>query len=117
MKNLLILVLFVLATVASYASQATAMVGQTITISVTNDGTPPFGYQWRKDGTAIPGATAATLVVGPAVLASAGTYQVVVSNPSGSTLSDNAVLTVIPTPPLILAPTKATTSFGNASTK
>jgi Concanavalin A-like lectin/glucanases superfamily/Immunoglobulin I-set domain len=58
----------------------------------------PLGYQWLFNGSPIPGATAATLVVTNAQLANAGNYSVQVSNVIGITISTNAPLQVSPLP-------------------
>ena len=62
--------------------------------SVTASGTPPFAYQWRKDGTNVSGATDATLMLTSVSASAGGIYSVVVSNAAGSVTSSNAVLTV-----------------------
>src|SRR5204863_8035627 len=51
---------------------------------------------------AIPGATNASLTLGNVQLYQSGTYNVVITNGTGSAISSNAVLTVqaIPPPPL-----------------
>jgi cyclophilin family peptidyl-prolyl cis-trans isomerase len=51
-------------------------------------------YQWRRNGTAITGATSSTLVIPGATAANAGTYTVVVSNAAGSATSNPALLTI-----------------------
>lgn len=75
-------------------------VGGQFTLAVTASGTGTLTYQWLKDGSPIPNATASTLVVSSAQPANAGTYNVRVSNPGGDTLSASAVVTV-GTPPTI----------------
>ena len=79
---------------SAVASSGTATVGQSVTFSVTVNGTAPFTYQWYKDGAAINGANRATYAIGAAAKPDAGTYTVVVANSAGSTTSDSAVLTV-----------------------
>ena len=76
------------------SATAAATVGQAVTFSVTEDGTPPFTYQWYRDGTPIAGATAASYQISRVGMADAGTYCAFLANPAGSTTSDNAVLTV-----------------------
>jgi M6 family metalloprotease-like protein len=74
--------------VASVASPAAFAVGVA--------GTPPFGYQWRFNGTNIPGSTAPSLIIPGVVPAHAGPYSVFVTNAYGSATSASATLTVIP---------------------
>ena len=76
------------------SATAAATVGQAVTFSVTEDGTPPFTYQWYRDGTAIAGATAASYQISRVGMADAGTYCAFIANTAGSTTSDNAVLMV-----------------------
>ncbi|MFO0972916.1 MAG: GEVED domain-containing protein [Phycisphaerae bacterium] len=57
-------------------------------------GTPTLGYQWRKGGSNIGGATASQYTIASTALADAGNYDVVVTNGSGSVTSSDAVLTV-----------------------
>ncbi|HKQ75856.1 MAG TPA: pectinesterase family protein [Blastocatellia bacterium] len=75
------------------ASQ-TAPVGSNVTFSVVANGTAPLGYQWKKNGSDIPGATGATLTLTNVQLTDAGSYSVVVSNSVGATTSNPANLTV-----------------------
>lgn len=81
----------------------TVAAGQPASFSVTATGNPAPSYQWRKGGVEISGATSATFEI-PAVTASdAGSYDVVVGNSAGSVTSEAAVLTVL-TPPQITTP-------------
>jgi hypothetical protein len=59
----------------------------------------PLSYQWQLNGTSIPGATTANLVLTNVQFAAAGTYSVLVSNIIGITASSNAVLQVASLPP------------------
>ncbi len=97
---------------AAWPSSGTAIVGQSVTISVTNDGTSPFTYQWKKNGVNIAGATASTYVITAAQVADAGAYMVAVGNQWTTTpiLSDVATLTVNGLPV-----TKATTSLSSVT--
>ncbi|HEX4121646.1 MAG TPA: immunoglobulin domain-containing protein [Verrucomicrobiae bacterium] len=52
-------------------------------------------YQWEKNGTNIAGATHATLTIADVLGANAGSYQIVLSNSSGTVTSAPALLTVI----------------------
>jgi hypothetical protein len=72
--------------------------GAAASFTVVATGTAPLTYQWRKDGTTIPGATAATYTIASVATTDAGTYTVVVTNSAGSLTSTGAVLTVTAAP-------------------
>lgn len=72
--------------------------GGTATFTVAATGSPPPTYQWRFNGTAIPGATGTTLVIPNVTAANAGDYTVSVSNPYGTVVSFAAMLIVRPGP-------------------
>lgn len=76
--------------------------GQTVVFQVAAEGSSPLHYQWQKDSQDVPGATSATLTLGPLTRNDAGTYTVVVSNPAGVAISQPAVLTVRDTVPGVL---------------
>jgi hypothetical protein len=71
--------------------------GAQVTFDVRASGTSPFGYQWRYNDAAIPGATGISLVLTNIQLANAGTYTAVVTDALGSTTSQPATLEVDPT--------------------
>ena len=93
--------------------------GQTATFSVTATGTAPLTYQWKKDGTAISGATSSTYTT-PATSSAdnAAVFTVVVTNGTGSATSSNATLTVTaPVPPAITTqPAAQTITAGQTAT-
>ena len=71
--------------------------GQTATFSVVATGVAPLAYQWRRDGAAIAGATAASYTTPATTLADSGAvFSVRVSDGSGSVDSAGVVLTVNP---------------------
>lgn len=82
----------------------TVLAGGTATFSVSAGGTPPLSFQWRFNGTNIPGATSATLSVPNAQVGNQGSYSVLVGNPYGTVTSSNAVLTVNSPPVITLQP-------------
>jgi hypothetical protein len=95
----------------------TVTAGQAAQFSVEAAGTAPLSYQWRRDGTALTGATNNTLSLAAAQPADAGLYDVVVTNPSGQVTSATARLTVqaASTAPVILrGPTSVTVNAGQA---
>jgi len=84
------------------ASQA-VNAGLDATFSVAASSSLALTYQWKFNGTDIPSATSATLLVKAAQQRDAGTYTVLVRNAGGTTLSSNAVLTVlVPLPPRLI---------------
>jgi hypothetical protein len=68
--------------------------GTSVTFSAAAGGSPTPTYQWRKDGTAITGATNASFTINAAQTSDAGTYTVVATNRVTSTTSNPATLTV-----------------------
>jgi len=78
--------------------------GGTATFSVTATGTAPLTYQWRKDGTAIAGATGSSYTLVNAQASDTGGYSVKVSNTLGSVESAEALLMVsdVASPPSIV---------------
>jgi len=66
------------------------------TFSVLANGTPFLSYQWRLNGTDIPGATSNVFTVAAASGDDAGAYSARVYNPYGETISAAAILTVFP---------------------
>lgn len=85
---------------ASPASQAVAA-GGAATLAVTAGGTGALTYQWRKNGANLPGATAASLVLGNIQPANAGVYSVTVTDANGVTESADAILGVTTTAKVI----------------
>ncbi|MFN8011955.1 MAG: M4 family metallopeptidase [Holophagaceae bacterium] len=106
--------------ITSQPSSVTVTAPATATFSVTASGTAPLAYQWRKNGTAISGATSASYTTPATSSADNGaTFSVVVSNSAGSVTSSNAVLTVnsSPTAPTITGqPSNATVAVGGTAT-
>ena len=79
--------------------------GPSVTFTVAATGAGTLKFQWRRNGTDLPGATGASLTLSNLKVADAGDYTVLVSDGGGSTLSDPARLTVNPTAaPLVVKP-------------
>lgn len=80
--------------------------GATASFVVVARGSDPLSYQWRRDGTAIPGAAGPRLDLPAVALADSGAQlDVVVSNPAGSVTSTAAILTINSGGPAAIAPT------------
>lgn len=80
-----------------------AALGGPVQFNVSATGTEVLKYQWRRNGASIKGATSATFSLPSVTTSNAGTYSVVVSNPSGSKTSANALLVVADTAPKTVA--------------
>jgi hypothetical protein len=67
---------------------------QPASFGVTATSAAPLSYQWRRNGTAVAGATSATLTISSALAADHNAkYSAVVTNSAGSVTSTEAVLT------------------------
>src|SRR5205807_2538820 len=75
------------------------LIGQMATFSVSASGTASLIYQWRKNGTAISGATSSNYTTPAEITSDNGAqFTVVVSNSAGNVRSSAATLTVNPDP-------------------
>jgi hypothetical protein len=77
---------------------ATVGLGDRFVFSARGGGEQPVTYQWFKDGGEIFDATASSLTLTNITAADAGGYTVQITNPSGTLLSDAAVIVVRPDP-------------------
>jgi len=77
-------------------ASVTVQEGEVASFDIGVSGSGPPSYQWRRDGVAIAGATAASYRTAVTRLADNGAvYDCVVSNAAGSVTSEGAVLTVL----------------------
>ena len=81
-------------TITDQPVSETVKAGRNATFTVKAEGTGSLSYQWRKDGVAIAGETSNRLQLRKVTAAQAGTYDVVVTNAYGSTVSTAAQLVV-----------------------
>ena len=91
----------------------TVIAGTSPTITVVAGGDPTLTYQWRLNGTNVPGAIAATLTLANVQTNQLGTYSVVVSNPYGTVTSANATLDVKSPPFVATQPQSLTVLVGS----
>ena len=91
----------------------TVTAGQSATFGVVASGTAPITYQWRKNSTAIPGATATTYTTPATTLSDDGAvFDVVLVNAAGTVTSDTAQLKVLATPQITTQPVGLTVRAG-----
>lgn len=82
------------AVITTQPSSIAVLAGQPASFSVSASGTPPLFYQWRFKGSNIPAATSASYAIASATTATAGSYNVVVTNAYGSSTSAVAQLSL-----------------------
>lgn len=95
-----------------------AYFGNSVTFTSTATGTAPVTYQWRKNGTAIGGATNSSLTLNNVQSADAAAYTVVATDANGSTPSVGVTLSLSGgvTPFIIANPASASALAGTATT-
>jgi len=106
-------------TISTQPTNQTVFAGQSATFSVGALGTPPLSYQWQENGINIASATAASNTTPPTTPADNGaTFQVVVTNSSGSVTSQLATLYVstIVAPTISTQPVNQTVIVGQTAT-
>ena len=81
--------------ITQHPASVTLLEGQSVTFTVIASGASPLRYQWRRNGVAIAGETAASYRFSAAKLSDSGaSFDVVVTNTLGTATSNAAVLTV-----------------------
>jgi hypothetical protein len=107
--------------ITSQPSAQSVTVGQTASFSVAASGTAPLSYQWQKNTSNISGATSAAYNT-PATASSdnGATFDVIVTNSSGTVTSQSAMLTVnaaaATAPTITTQPSDQTVTAGTAAT-
>ncbi len=79
-----------------------------VTISESPSTTDTMSYQWKRNGTAISGATASWFTTN-----SAGSYTVVITNNWGNDTSASRVLRAVTSPSILVGPQSQTVLLGN----
>ena len=101
-------------TISTQPASQTVTIGTTATFTVSAAGTGPFTYQWKKNGSAISGATSASYNTPSTSAPDNGAgFTVVISNAGGSVTSTNALLTVNSSPAYTVYPGFIGTDLNN----
>jgi hypothetical protein len=91
--------LTVVPTIPIFTTQAVsrvASVGQTVFLTASAKGSEPMTWQWQREGTNLPGANSATLVLSNVNRTINGSYRATVTNEAGGNISTNSALVVSP---------------------
>ncbi len=85
------------ASIATQPQSQTVPERGSVTFKILPDGTPPYSFQWRRNGADIPDATNLNYIVARATMGDNNArYSVVVTGGQGTATSEDAVLTVTP---------------------
>jgi sugar lactone lactonase YvrE len=102
--------------IAAPPASQTATAGGTVTFTILANGIAPLNYQWSKGGVTIAGATTATLTLTNVQVGDARSYNVSVSNGTGSITSIPATLTVNVPPTITTQPVSRSVAAGVGTT-
>lgn len=91
-------------------------VGASVTFNVNAGNPTPVNYQWRKNGSDIPGATLNSYQLFNVQFADAGSYSAFLSDGVGGTNSTNAVLVVGIAPSITNQPSSLVVTQGQSAT-
>ncbi len=94
----------------------TVIIGNSADFSVVAGGTAPLSFQWRRNGTNLADANAASFNIASVQPADAGNYALVITNAAGSITSAVATLTVVVPPTVTVMATDANASEPGANT-
>jgi alpha-tubulin suppressor-like RCC1 family protein len=88
--------------------------GVTSSIKATANGSPPMHYQWQFNGSDLPGATTALLILPNVTYAQGGSYSLTVSNSLGQVTSRNMILGIVPLD-IVIPPSDQSTFVGGSA--
>ena len=91
----------------------TVAIGANVELSVQAAGSPPLLYQWRRNGSDLPGGTEPRLVLQNVTGNQGGAYTVMVSNLVGSVVSAPAAIEVLEPPSFLTQPKSQTVVAGS----
>ena len=80
----------------TFPADRTVAAGGYVAFEAAVAGSGPMTYQWRLNGTNLPGQNTATLTLTNAQAGDAGNYSLRATNPDGEAVSANARLSVVP---------------------
>ena len=102
-------------TIASQSPSTNLLAGQTLNLSVTAAGTPPFTYNWMFANAPINGAVTPTLTIPNVQSVNGGDYRVVVANSYGSITGAVILVQVLPSVPVIVNGPLSQSAFASSN--
>ncbi|MFN0156887.1 MAG: FG-GAP-like repeat-containing protein [Bacteroidota bacterium] len=88
-----------LPSITNQPSDQTIFEGQQATFSVLASSTSPLAYQWQKNEVNISGATGASYTTPFTTITDSGSrFRCIISNTAGTTISNSATLSLLPSP-------------------
>jgi hypothetical protein len=101
--------------ITSQPVSITVLAGGTASFSVGVTGATPLAYQWYRNGSAISGATSSAYVLSTTTSDNGTQFTVVASNSAGTATSNAALLTINPSPTLLLNSSSTNVGFGDVN--
>ncbi len=101
--NLTVLDTTIAPQITSHPEDVTINEGQKASFTVVTSGSPPFTYQWQRNGISINGANSSSFITETLIVDDEGDYTVTVSNSAGQQTSNTATL-IVRTKPSITSP-------------
>jgi hypothetical protein len=80
---------------AFFSAPQQVIPGRTVYLNVLATGSQPIAYQWRLEGTNLPGVTATSITLTNVQQVNDGNYSVVITNAFGSLITTNSFLNVL----------------------
>jgi hypothetical protein len=102
--------------ITTQPANVTGCAGTAATFTVVAGGSGTLSYQWRKNSTAITGATSSSYTIPATSATDAGNYDVQVTGGCGTAISTSASLVVNALPVITTAPAPVTVCALNAAT-
>ena len=99
--------------ITTQPSGQSVCLGGNVQFIVVVSGSNP-SYQWKKDGTNIPGATTSTLAINGVAAANAGAYTLLVTNSCGTVTTVAANLSIIPATTITVQPQTLSVCTGSS---